>query len=48
MTGHTQDPRALVTSCAVYGTALDKTRLELTEHASYAHGTTLRVYDVVR
>ena len=32
----------------VDGTALDKTALELTEHASYPNGITLQVYDVVR
>jgi dihydrofolate reductase len=32
----------------VDGTALDKTKLALTEHASYSNGITLQVYDVVR
>ncbi|MBL0746681.1 dihydrofolate reductase family protein [Nocardioides baculatus] len=32
----------------VDGTALDKTTLELTEHASYPNGITLQVYEVVR
>ena len=32
----------------VDGTALDKTRLELVEHAAYSNGITLQRYDVVR
>jgi dihydrofolate reductase len=32
----------------VDGTSLDKTKLALTEHASYSNGITLQVYDVVR
>ena len=32
----------------VDGTALDTTKLALTEHASYSNGITLQVYDVVR
>nr|WP_300048305.1 dihydrofolate reductase family protein [uncultured Nocardioides sp.] len=32
----------------VDGTALDKTKLKLAEHAAYPNGITLQVYDVVR